>query len=272
MSFCIKPNNFDANNILLGEETKLNNTIIRPLLYKYDANFVNKLNILTDFIHISSYKIKKYQNKKENIIFILDNGDILKMKQQIKQKIKFNIQNQNIQNDMINNYDSDSDISSESDNISMQIPTQTLIQDEPDIKNIEIITLNDNNNNHNNHDNDINDVYNNKHIDIKFNTQSKITLYPSKKSGLEPYDLIKSENYKEIDRYYPSFNKQGNFKIVGKFLISVNAYVYNNTDINLSYGDLAFNIKSGAIKYEKSYINDKLKAKNVFEEKIKIEI
>ena len=106
---------------------------------------------------------------------------------------------------------------------------------------------------------------------FRFTSKSKITLHPSKKSSLESYELIKVENYKEIDRYYPRFNKQGDIKIVGKFSIYINAYIYNDEHIN--YGDITININSGEFKYEKSYVLDnKLKSKNIYEDKIKIEI
>ena len=83
--------------------------------------------------------------------------------------------------------------------------------------------------------------------------------------------MTKTENYKEIDRYYPSFNKQGEYKIVGKFLITVNCTV--STINGFTHNSIIYSIKSGELKYEKSYIKDnKLKAKSIFEDKIKIEI
>jgi hypothetical protein len=262
MSLCIKKDNFNVDNIILGKEIKINNTIIKPLLYNYDVNIVNKFYFLTDWVHVSSYRISS-----NNIIFVIDDNDIYDIMKKLRSKLKFVIPpGKSIHTNMINNFDlsdSDDDGPQLKKKQSNQQP-QPQPQPQPELqeKNYDI-TINTNNDitEYNDYDNKIN---------FCFTKQSIVTLYPSKKSGLEPYDLIKCENYKEIDRYYPSFNKQGNFKIVGKFLISVNTYISDYGHIN--YG-LTFNIKSGQIKYEKSFIvDDKLRTKSIFENKIKIEI
>ena len=93
-------------------------------------------------------------------------------------------------------------------------------------------------------------------------------MHPSKKSGLPEYNLNKIENENELKRYYPSINKNTDFKVVGKFLIYANIFYLNE---NL-YG-ITFIIKSGNLKYEKTFIgNDKLHIKSIYNDKIKIEI
>jgi hypothetical protein len=280
MSLCIKKDNFNPDNIILGKEIKINNTIIKPLLYNYDVNIVNKFYFLTDWVHVSSYRISS-----NNIIFVIDDNDIYDIMKKLRSKLKFVIPpGKSIHTNMINNFDlSDSD--DDGPQLKKKQPqpqsqpqpqpqpqsqpqpqpqSQPQPQPQPELQEKKYdITINTNN-----HNTEYND-YDNK-INFCFTKQSIVTLYPSKKSGLEPYDLIKCENYKEIHRYFPFFNKQGNLKIVGKFLISVNTYISDYSHIN--YG-LTFNIKSGQIKYEKSFIvDDKLITKSIFENKIKIEI
>jgi len=261
MSLCIKKDNFNPDNIILGKEIKINNTIIKPLLYNYDVNIVNKFYFLTDWVHVSSY-----HKTSNNIIFVIDDNDIYDIMKKLRSKLKFVIPpGKSIHTNMINNFDlSDSD--DDGPQLKKKQPQpQSQPQPQPELQEKKYdITINTNN-----HNTEYND-YDNK-INFCFTKQSIVTLYPSKKkSELDTYNLIKYENYKEIHRYFPFFNKQGNFKIVGKFLISVNTYISDYSHIN--YG-LTFNIKSGQIKYEKSFIvDDKLRTKSIFENKIKIEI
>ena len=104
--------------------------------------------------------------------------------------------------------------------------------------------------------------------ELNFNDKSIIKLIPSKKSGLEEYELNKKDNYKEINRYFPTINKKNtNFKIVGKFLLYINVYLFGGEK------GIKIHIKSGELKYDKTFVeNDMLKSKGVYDDKIKIEI
>jgi hypothetical protein len=123
-----------------------------------------------------------------------------------------------------------------------------------------------------NDDENINNIHEtDNNIFFRFKNTSQITLYPSKKSGLPIYELNKIENINEIKRYFPSFNRQGECKIYGKFLVTINCSL---TKIdNFTHTNIIYSIKTGELKYEKSYIKDnKIKTKSIFEDKIKIEI
>lgn len=261
MTLCIKKDNFNVQNICLGKEIKLQNenqninTIIRPLLYLYEKNLVRRFCFITDWVHVS-----KYVNFNKYIRFEIQNDDIINIVQQIEKKIKFNIpQNQTQHNIIDDELDSEieSDSESEDENEEKPVNVQQNVQEQ--------ITLNDS------IENIPDDDYQSNYVFFRFKNTNSIILHPSKKSNLQEYELTKTENYKEIDRYYPSFNKQGNYKIVGKFLVNVNCSL--STIDGVSHNNIIYSIKSGELKYEKSYIKDnKLKAKSIFEDKIKIEI
>jgi len=109
-----------------------------------------------------------------------------------------------------------------------------------------------------------------KKYTLNFNDKSSIKLIPSKKSGMEEYELNKKENYTEIKRYFPTINKKNtNYKIVGKFLLYINVFYFPHTTLK----DIKIHIKSGELKYDKTFVkNDILKSKGVYDDKIKIEI
>ena len=109
-----------------------------------------------------------------------------------------------------------------------------------------------------------------KKYTLNFNNKSSIKLIPSKKSGMEEYELNKKENYTEIKRYFPTINKKNtNYKIVGKFLLYINVFYFPYTTLK----DIKIHIKSGELKYDKTFVkNDILKSKGVYDDKIKIEI
>jgi hypothetical protein len=252
MTLCIKKDIFDENKLSLGKKYKINNNIFYNLNYKYDEYLINKFYFLTDWIGI------KYYNKKNNHLDFYFNNDELKiLLNKIVNKIKFNIPNQ------INqiNHNNDNNV--------------PILDDE-------IIENNQENNNQqpkNNHEDNIVSLLENAielnyeellEIDgpLRFNKTSTLILHPSKKSGLPEYNLNKIENENELKRYYPSINKNTDFKVVGKFLIYVNIFYLNKN----SYG-ITFVIKSGNLKYEKTFIgNDKLHIKSIYNDKIKIEI
>ena len=260
MTLCIKNYNFNVQNICLGKKSVIENenikTIIQPLLYRYDHNLMRQFCFMTDWVHVS-----KYVNCLKYIRFEIENNDMNDIAKQISKKIKFNIPiNQPNYGHLIDaawSDESEEDSENEEpnnnvmENIQNNIPEQITLNDS--IENIP--------------DND----YQADFIFFRFKNTGSIVLHPSKKSNLPEYELKKTENYKEIDRYYPSFNKQGKYKIVGKFLITVNCTVSTNNEF--SHNSIIYSIKSGELKYEKSYIKDnKLKAKSIFEDKIKIEI
>lgn len=263
MTLCIKKENFNIENILLGKsqviEKENEKIIIKPILYKYDHNLIRRFYFLTDWIHVS-----KYTNCTEYIGFIINNDNMINIVQQIRNKIKFNT---------TNNYPQlpDSSDDDEEDEEYYEINNDGVNINQQNNQEIDLITLNDNTEN-------INNIEHNDFIFFRFKNTSSVTLHPSKKSNLPEYELTKIENYKEIDRYYPAFNKQGEYKIVGKFLISVNCSLYKQ-DANvykqdaIVHNNIVYSIKSGELKYEKSFIKDnKLKSKSVFDDKIKIDI
>ena len=250
MTLCIKKDIFDENKLSLGKKYKINNNIFYNLNYKYDEYLINKFYFLTDWIEI------KYYNKKNNHLEFYFNNDELKiLLNKIVNKIKFNIPNQTNQI----NHNNDNNI---------------IILDD------EIIENNQENNNQqieNNQEENIVSILENgielNHEELldgplRFNKTSSLILHPSKKSGLPEYNLNKIENENELKRYYPSINKNTEFKVVGKFLIYSNIWYLNEN----SYG-ITFVIKSGNLKYEKTFIgNDKLHIKSIYNDKIKIEI
>ena len=123
--------------------------------------------------------------------------------------------------------------------------------------------------------NEINNEDEMEKYELNFNHKSSIKLIPSKKSGLNEYELNKIENYTEIKRYFPTINKKNtNFKIVGKFLLYINVFCMPNfPNTNYDTKNIKIHIKSGELKYEKTFVeNDMLKSKGVYDIKIKIEI
>lgn len=257
--------------------------------YKYNKLTLNFINNNLDVLF----------NKIKNLIIINDNNTV---KNQSIKMIGDN--NDNDDNDMIDiDIDSESDIESESESendeenkiVKKQYISQSIFQS---IKKSNISQLNDNDKNidYNNLiklNQNLNDANLKSSLDdflpqkkskafcsdinldeiikyeLNFNDKSIIKLIPSKKSGLEEYELNKKDNYKEINRYFPTINKKNtNFKIVGKFLLYINVYCIPDFEKGIK-----IHIKSGELKYDKTFVeNDILKSKGVYDDKIKIEI
>ena len=270
MTLCIKKDLFDHTKLYVGNATIINENKFFQLNYKYDTNVYGKFYFLTDWIQISSVDNNTYY--KYTIIWF-KNDELKNILNVINKKIIFNVNTPNTPNNTnntnntnninnINNADIDYDQNIIEENNKTQTTqttqtTQLLNQENKS----GLIYLADNYN-------ELSEEDKNEYC-LRFNKLSEIILHPSKKSGLPEYTLNKVENFNEIKRYFPSINKPNDdFKIVGKFLIYINIYYISDT----IYG-ITINIKSGHIKYEKTYIsNDKLHIKPIYDNQIKIEI
>ena len=294
MTMCIKSNNLDLKKLDLDKRRKFekNTPVIwHHLNYKYDTHITKRLYILTDWVNIKDYK---YQYGKNNIIFNIDNNDLIKSFKKIHQNIKFpknNIQNNNKDIEITDDSDDEPVIikktisktqiyisESESDDEPYEPKKKINIQSTQNNHNNDIdfntlITFNKNENDNidnNNEDIDLEeDDYNN--YPLIFKDKSQLKLIPSKKSEKQEYILDKIENRSEIEIYFPTINKNNNnFKVVGKFLLYITVSCYGDY-----FGGNSFKIyiDSGELKYEKTHVQDDiLKSKGIYNDMIKLEI
>ncbi len=292
MTLCIKTNNFDHKKLNLDKRRRFeNNTpvVYHHLTYNYDSYITKRLYIVTDWIEIVKCN---YKNSKKQLYFEINNNDLIKLFKSIHLHIKFpnnNTQHNNIQ--LTDDSESDSDSEDEMSVLKKKInqkkpePESDSESEEefepikPFIKSNQINSNTQNIDYNNliaiNNQNNINDIdieeddY--KNYPLIFKDKSQLKLIPSKKSGKSEYILDKTENYSEIDRYFPTINKKNNnFKVVGKFLVYITVSCYGN---NFNGNSFKIYIDSGELKYEKTYVeNDILKAKGVYNDMIKLDI
>ena len=248
---CIKSNNFDNKKLGLDKRRKFeNNTpvVYHHLTYNYDSHVIKRLYLLSDWIEIVKFNY---------IYFEINNSDLIKLFKTIHNHIKFpnDIKNNDIQ--LSDDYDDE--------NSEPKKPFNKSQNTNIDYNNL--ITINNINN--------INDIdieeSDYTYYSLILKDKSQLKLIPSKKSGKPEYILDKTENYKEIERYFPTINKKNNnFKVVGKFLIYITVSCYG---MDFNGNSFKIYIDSGELKYEKTYVeNDILTSKGVYNDMIKLDI
>ena len=218
---CIKDYNFDLNNIII---IKSENDNYKEFNVKY-IYYKYDLNFSKELIIVTQYINIDYLSTKFDNLIIKTSDEILV----------------NIFNKLQETINKTKDY-----NI-ITIDTETSISDS------EYLSNSDNSDNLNS---------DKKSISLKFvNNKTKLTLYPSKKSGLEKYTLKDNLDVDKITKYFPYIQKK-NCLHSGKFIIKVKSY----------FNQIIFQIMNGKIKYKLSYIENDLKCENVYEQNITIDI
>jgi hypothetical protein len=220
--FCIKHTDFKSDKVTLGDNKQYENYILTHILYNYGDSITKQFNFLTDYINITGYRSNRKSNSNK-FKFYSDNPELLKIFNSVKEVIKNNTQ------------------------------LETIIESEENEEDVE----------------DVNEKEENKSIDNRnnyvrlyfINGISQVTLFPSKKSCMDEYQLSKVENCNEVLRYFPSINNNNNL-ICGKFTINVS--LINNIP--------RFTIINSVIKYKSTYPTNTVLNYNIHKNKIQIEL